>query len=211
MLYAEIEKYDFSVRSETNLYLLFYTSPYRHTSTLFGLENAPPSLQRVLRIILFGFQSKTRLVSRGCNDIFSKKLSTIKDIDEVLTILLQAELPLKLHKSHFPEIEIEYFWHIRIPGRLSAASRIVDGTKTADFPTDRSQIRSILVTEIVSKTFIDIFSRVLLRLNDHLRKEKEKDWSNHTIETVTSFDMLVSIFLKSFLLILQLPHRTLMI
>lgn len=90
---------------------------YRWLSVPFGLTNAPATFQRALDIILSGLKWQLCLVYLDDVIIFSASAEQhVKDVDVVLTRLLEAGVTLNLEKCTWFSDEVEYPGHIVRPG-----------------------------------------------------------------------------------------------
>ena len=70
-----------------------------HVRMPFGLRNAPATFQRALDIILSGLRWQTCLIYLDDVIVFSKDTKEqVAHVDQVLTLLRQAEVSLKLEK-----------------------------------------------------------------------------------------------------------------
>ena len=75
---------------------------FRHLRMPFGLRNAPAMFQRALDIIFSGVRWQTCLIYLYDVTIFSKDITShLGHVDEVLTLLAQAGITLKLKKCEF--------------------------------------------------------------------------------------------------------------
>ena len=118
---------------------------FRHLRMPFGLRNAPATFQRALDIILSGVRWQTCLIYLDDVIIFSKDITShLAHVDEILTLLGQAGITLKLKKCEFFQPRVDYLGHVITPGKLAVA---LDNTKAfADctFPRNVTQMRSFL-------------------------------------------------------------------
>ncbi len=74
----------------------------------------------------------------------NKKEYHIRHVHEVLSILRQAGLPLKLKKSNFFSRSVDCLGHRITTGRLEVALKRKDALEGFQFPTTQTQVRSFL-------------------------------------------------------------------
>ena len=113
---------------------------FRHLRMPFGLRNAPATFQRALDIILSGVRWQTCLIYLDDVIIFSKDIkSHLGHVDEILTLLGQAGITLKLKKCEFFQPRVDYLGHVITPGKLAVA---LDNTKAfADCTFPRNVVK----------------------------------------------------------------------
>jgi Reverse transcriptase (RNA-dependent DNA polymerase) len=108
---------------------------YRFLRLPFGLRNAPATVQREIDIILPGVKWKTCLVYLDDVIVFSGSRSAhLAHVAEVLTLLGNAGLSLKLKKCHFFSETVDYLGHVIRPGRLEVAEKNTTALKKARQP-----------------------------------------------------------------------------
>jgi Reverse transcriptase (RNA-dependent DNA polymerase) len=108
---------------------------YRFLRLPFGLRNAPATFQRAIDIILSGIKWKTCLVYLGDFIVFSGSRSAhLAHVAEVLTLLGNAGLSLKLKKCHFFSETVDYLGLVIRPGLLGVAEKNKTALKTAPLP-----------------------------------------------------------------------------
>jgi Reverse transcriptase (RNA-dependent DNA polymerase) len=118
---------------------------YRFLRLPFGLRNAPATFQRAIDIILSGVKWKTFLVYLDDIIVFSDSRSVhLAHVVEVLTLLGNAGLSLKLKKCHFFSETVDYLGHVIRPGRLVVAEKNTTPLKTAPLPRTQTELRSFL-------------------------------------------------------------------
>ena len=99
-----------------------YLGTYRYTRMPFGLRNAPATFQRALDIILSGIRWQTCLIYLNDVIVFSKDAEThLRHVDEVLRLLRETSVTLKLRKCAFFQPKVDYLGHVITPGKLSVA------------------------------------------------------------------------------------------
>jgi Reverse transcriptase (RNA-dependent DNA polymerase) len=90
----------------------------------FGLRNAPATFQRAIDIILSGVKWKTCLVYLDNVIVFSEnRAAHLTHVAEVLTLLGNAGMSLKLKKCHCFSNTVDYLGHVIRPGRLGVAGK----------------------------------------------------------------------------------------
>jgi Reverse transcriptase (RNA-dependent DNA polymerase) len=105
---------------------------YRFLRLPFGLRNAPATFQRAIDIILSGIKWKTCLVYLGDFIVFSGSRSAhLAHAAEVLTLLGNAGLSLKLKKCHFFWETVDYLGLVIRPGLLGVAENNTTALNTA--------------------------------------------------------------------------------
>ena len=106
------------VRDEDRCKTTFTThvGTYQYRRMPFGLKNAPATFQRALDMILSGVRWTTCLIYIDNVIIFSKTLEEhIRHTDEVLGLLKEAGVSLKLKKFHFFQSKVDYLGHVVFP------------------------------------------------------------------------------------------------
>lgn len=91
---------------------------------------------------------------------FDEIYISIKNIDDVLRLLREAEDTLNLHKCHFSRTTVEYFGHILMPGLLTTASKKTDAISTTVFSTDRITMKTFLGACCKTVTFPNFSSNL---------------------------------------------------
>ena len=119
-----------------------FAGTFRYKRMPFGLRSAPATFQRALDIILSGVRWQTCLIYLDDVIIFSKDIdSHLKDVDEVLQLLHQAGVTLKLKKCSWFTKKVHYLGHHITPGKLAVAKVPTDSFAKATFPTNITQLR----------------------------------------------------------------------
>jgi hypothetical protein len=114
----------------------------------------------------------------------------VAHVDEVLQLLGQAGVSLKLKKCRWFQPKVDYLGHVVMPGKLAIAS---DGTKSirgAVFPQGLTQLRSFLGACNVYRKFVEGFSKLAKPLNDMLKKGAEPDWQHPSEKQMQAFNSL---------------------
>jgi Reverse transcriptase (RNA-dependent DNA polymerase) len=117
-------------RDKTTFTSLYGT--YRFLRLPFGLQNASLTFQRGIDIILCGVKWETFLVYLDDVIVFSGSRSGhLAYVAEVLTLLGNAGLSLKLNKFHFFSETVDYLGHVIRSGRLGVAEKNTTALKTS--------------------------------------------------------------------------------
>ena len=187
---------------------------YRFKRMPFGLRNAPATFQRALDIVLSGVRWRTCLVYLDDVVVFSKtETDHLDHLDEVLTLLEEAGIKLKLKKCFFFRSKIEYLGHILMPGRMGVSpdSKASIAVKNARFPVNLTQMRSFLGAANVYRRFIKGFSKLARPLTDMLTKDSTANFTEPTEEQTEAFDALKGAMIRPPILALPKPGRPYMI
>ena len=109
----------------------------------------------------------------------------IGHLDEVLTLLQEAGIKLKLKKCFFFRDEVEYLGFRIRPGTLSASpdAKARAAINIATFPTTPTQMKSFLGCCNVYRRFIKGFAKVSTPLTDMLKKDSGTDWGDDLVPT----------------------------
>ena len=109
--------------------------------------------------------------------IFSKDVeSHLKDMDEVLRLLHQAGVTLKLKKCSWFTKKFHYLGHDITPGKLAVAKAPTDSFAKATLPTNITQLRSFLGAANVYRRFIRNNAHVSKPLTAMLCKNANVAW-----------------------------------
>ena len=132
-----------------------YLATFRYTRMPFGLRNAPATFQRALDIILSGVRWKLCLIYLHDFVVFPRTMENhLRHVDEILTLLRNAGVTLKLKKCAFFQPRVGYLGNFITPEKLSVAT---ENTKTfahATFPQYTTQRRSFLGAANVYRRFV---------------------------------------------------------
>ena len=185
---------------------------FRYVRMPFGLRNAPASFQRSLDILLSGVKWKTCLVYLDDVIVFSKSVDDhIAHIDEVLRILGDAGISLKLRKCEFFQRKVNYLGHVILPRKLAIAKESTKAIEEATFPRDLTQLRSFLGACNVYRRFIKGFAKIAHPLHQMLTKEGAPNWLNPTEKQRSAFDSLKEALVRPPVLALPVAGRPFMI
>ena len=160
----------------------------------FGLTNAPATFQRTLDILLSRYKWKTCLVYLDDVIIFSRDIESHLDhVEQILTVLHNAGVSLKLKKCNFFTDTVKYLGHIVRPGTLEVDLATVTALKQATYPKTQTEMRSFLGLCNVYRRFVPQYSKVSGPLNDLLRKEVPSTLPELTQEQKDAFHKLIQL------------------
>ena len=166
---------------------------YRFKRMPSGFCNAPATFQRMLDILLAGLRWKSFLVYLDNIIVFSKSAAVdehFKHLVEILAILLQAGLSLKLKKCNFFTKTVDYLGHVIRSGKLEVAEKNNVVLKSFKEPKTRTQLRSFLGMCNVYRRFVLNFARIAAPINQLLKKESGRDLPPFDESQVLSFNLL---------------------
>jgi hypothetical protein len=144
---------------------------YQFLRLPFGLRNAPATFQRAIDIILSGIRWKTCLVYLDDVIVFSSnRAAHLSHVNEVLILLRDAVLSLKLKKCLFFAETVHYIGHVIRTGRLGVAQKNTEALKTARLPKTQTEVRSLLGLCNVYRRFVPHFSAISATINALLSK-----------------------------------------
>ena len=164
---------------------------HRYNRMPFGLRNAPATFQRALDIILSGVRWQTCLIYLDDVIVFSHSHEQhIKDVNQVLTLLGEAGVSLKLKKCEFFQPKVNYLGHVVMPGKLAIASERTSGFAKAAFPRDKTQMRSFMGAANYYRRFIKGFAGIARPLNDMVKKGEPFEFGEPTPEQLEAFEQI---------------------
>ena len=164
---------------------------FRHVRMPLGLRNAHATFQRPLEFILSALRWQTCLIYLDDVIVFSKDTKEhIAYVDQVLTLLRQAGVSLKLKKCEFFQPKVDYLCHVINPGKLAVATENTKAFEQAKFPRNTTQVRSFLGAANVYRRFIKNFSGIAKPLNAMLEKDARPKWDDPRPEAVEAFEKL---------------------
>ncbi len=157
----------------------------------FGLTNAPGTFQRAADIILISQKWKTCLVYLDDIIVFSEDFESHKrHVAEIITLLKDAGLSLKLRKCKFFSRTVDYLGHVIRHGKLAVAEKNTAAIKQASYPTTRTQMRSFLGMCNVYRRFVPNFTGVAAPLTRYTSKNGATDLPPPSDEELKSFELL---------------------
>ena len=144
---------------------------YHFTRMPFGLRNAPATFQRAVDIVLSSVRWQFCIVYLDDVIIFSNSVDEhIDHIDQVLTLLENAGMSIRLKKSFFMHKEIEYLGHIITPGELKVAQKTITAIQGMEPPRTKTEVKSFLGMCNVYRRFVKDFATISAPLNALVRK-----------------------------------------
>ena len=157
----------------------------------FGLRNIPATFQRALDIILSGVRWHSCLIYLDDVIVFSCTTEDhFRHVDEILTLLRNAGVTLKLKKCAFFQPRVDYLGHVITPGKLSVTTENTKSFTHATFPKNTTQLRSFFGAANVYRRFVAGYSGIAPPLNGMLRKDAEPDWDSPTPDQLQAFETL---------------------
>lgn len=161
------------------------------TTVQLGLTNAPATFQRALDVIRSGLKWQICRVYLNDVIIFSANAEQhIKDVDQVLTRLREAEVTLNLKKCKRFTTEIEYLGHLITSGQLDVLNTNTDALRQANFPKTKTQTKIFLGMSNVYRRFVLDFTQRARPLKDHTEKEFPPNLPPPTPEEQAAFEDL---------------------
>ena len=169
-----------------------HAGTFRFLRMPFGLTNAPATFQRTIDLILSRFRWQTCLVYLDDIIIFSKnKVDHLRHVEQVLSVMRDAGLTLKLPKCTFFTDTVKYLGHIIRPGRLEIDRARVAGLSEALPPRTKTELRSFLGVCNVYRRFVPKFAKVASPLSDMLKKGTPDPFSELDSSQLTAFNTLI--------------------
>jgi len=183
-----------------------HTGSWQFIRMPFGLTNAPATFQRALDILLAGVKWQFCLVYLDDVIIFSEtEEKHISHVDNVLQILHQAGVTLKLKKSEFFRKSVDYLGHRLRPGKLAILDSGTEALREAQYPRNQTQLKSYLGSCNVYRRFVKNFAKVAAPLTDLLKKGLPFELEAPTQEQLDSFNRLRDALLNPPILRLPKP------
>ena len=168
-----------------------YLGTFRYTRMPFGLRNAPATFQRALDIILSRVRLQSSLIY--LDDVIVVLRSTeyhLRHVDEILTLLRNASVTLRLKKCALVQPRVAYLGHFITPWKLSVPAENTKSSTHATFPKNQTQLRSFLGATNEYRRFVAGYSDLARLLNGMLRKDAEPDWDSPTPDPLEAFETL---------------------
>lgn len=132
----------------------------------FGLRNALATFQWAIYIILSACKWSSCMVYLDYIIIFSKNTDYhLKHMKQLLTLLLQAWMTLRLNKCFFIHRQIKYFVHIVKPVELHVANKVNNAVHEMEPPSTKTKLRSFLGMCNAYRKFVKDFATIATPLN----------------------------------------------
>ena len=136
-----------------------HSGTYQFLRMPFGLTNAPATFQRLMDIALNKFKWQNCLVYLDDIVIYSNTFDDhCRDVAQILEVLQQAGVSLKLKKCSFFTDNIQYLGHVVRPGQLAVAEKTITAVKQFRIPETQTQLWSFLGPCNVYRRFVPNFS-----------------------------------------------------
>jgi hypothetical protein len=173
------------VAEESIKYTAFITQDghYEYLRMPFGLCNAPAVFQRMMNTVLG--QLRFSKVSCYLDDILIPAVSvelSLEVLREVLELMKQAGLTLKLSKCFFIRTQIEYLGYIISESSIQPSPSKLDAVKKFPTPTDVHTVRQFLGLTGYFRKFIHNYALKSKPLTELLHKDKTWNWDRAQIE-----------------------------
>ena len=111
-------------------------------------------------------------------------------LGEVLSLMHEAGLTLKLPKCYFFRKSVDYLGHIVSPGKLEVAHRGTEAIRKTLPPRTFTEMKSFIGLCNVYRRFVPNFSRIAKPLDKMVCKDHPKVWDNLTDEQMAAFTEL---------------------
>ena len=168
-----------------------HAGSYKFIRMPFGLRNAPATFQRAMDIILSRVRWKHCIVYLDDIIVFSDTRDDhLSHLDEVLRLLKEAGVTLRLAKCDFFKAEVKYLGHVIRPGRLGMLRKNVEAIEKAEVPKTKTQMRSFLGMCNVYRRFIKGYARIAHPLSRRTSKDFPETWDDLSEEEITAFKTL---------------------
>uniref|UniRef100_A0A0G4HAE2 Reverse transcriptase domain-containing protein n=1 Tax=Chromera velia CCMP2878 TaxID=1169474 RepID=A0A0G4HAE2_9ALVE len=143
---------------------------YEFTRMPFGLVNAPSIFQRVMMLLLTGLTRDIALVYIDDIIVFScSHIEHLRDLREVLGLVRQANLKLKLEKAQIALREVEYLGHSVSFKGIRPSRKNVKKVLEWESSKDRKELRSFLYLCSYYRHFVAGFARLMHPLHELLK------------------------------------------
>lgn len=121
--------------------LTFHQGLYRFIQMPFGLRNAPGTFQQTKDVILSAVKWQSALVYTDDIAVFLKSLEKhMVHVSNVLKLISDADVTLKLKKCRFFAKNIDYLEHVIRQRRLEITSHTTDAIRKLQLPTFLTKI-----------------------------------------------------------------------
>ena len=170
----------------------------------FGLKNAPATFQRAVDIILSRGKLHHALVYLDDVIIYSHDVrEPFNHVHDVLYLLKDAGISLKLTKCRAFEFSVDYLGHVIRPCKLEIASNNQKAIELAKPPGNQTELRSFLGMCNVYRRFVPNFASIASLLNAKTSKKQPYHIGPLSDKEFESFCELKRLFMN--LPILGLP------
>ena len=130
-------------------------------------------MQRAVDIILSRVKWHHALVYLDDVIIYSYDVREhFNHVHEVLSVLKDAGISLKLTKCRFLEASVDYLGHVIRPGKLKIASNNLKAIELAKSPGNQTELKSFLGVCNVYRRFVPNFARIASHLNAKTSKKQ---------------------------------------
>ena len=108
-------------------------------------------------------------------------------VHEVLSLLKDAGISLKLTKCRFFESSVDYLGHVIRPGKLEIASNNLKAIELAKSPGNQTELKSFQGMCNVYRRFVPSFARIASPLNAKTSKKQPYDIGTLSDEEFENF------------------------
>ena len=123
--------------------------------------------------------------------VFSKDTKEhVAHVDQILTMLRQAVVYIKLKKCELFQPKVDYLGHVITPGKIAVATENTKVFEHTTFPRNATQVRSFLGAANVCRHFVKNFSGIAKPLNAMLKKDARPTWDDPKPEAVEALEKL---------------------
>ena len=152
---------------------------YEWNRMSFGLCNAPATFQRFMNSIFRKLLYKSVLIYLDDVIIFSKTLEEhIKHIEEVLEILEEHRLKLKLSKCFFAQLELEFLGFIINALGVRPDPKKIEAVRNYPEPRNQKELLSLLGLANYYRRFVRGYAEIAHPLTELTRKNIEWVWGD---------------------------------
>lgn len=192
---------------EGSRHLTAFVTPdghYEFKRMPFGLANAPAIFQKMMNQILGSRRFKSALAYMDDLLIPSASIEEgFQRLEDVLIILQEAGLTLKLSKCSFFDTSIEYLgYEISCEG-IKPSQRKISAVQNFPVPRNVHEVRQFLGLASYFRRFVKGFGEIARPLTTLLKKDAQWQWSN---EAFQSFETLKRCLIERPLLALYNPE-----
>lgn len=154
----------------------------------FGLKNAPATFQRIIQRILGPLLYNGAINYLDDIIIYSETYDEhMKLLNDVLTLLVRANIKLKLSKCYFAKTEVNYLGHTVSQNAVKPSKEKTKAIDEFPIPDTLRKVRSFLGLSQYYRRFISNFTRIAKPLTLLTRKNQPFIWGT---EQQRAFDSL---------------------